>query len=382
MSVYIYQIGNVALGTFASPEMAGVKLSIPREFRGETFQAANSPVTTFTNALQLPKPMEVSIEGTIVRRNCNSVTDQFNAIKSVGGRPYIDVIAFVPNVCCGTAEGCSECGDCQSDHCANWITTTAFIGKIEEEYELEDLESINPTLMMPLEIDATFTTYWYPLNPYLWETYSSGGIVDGFRSIVTPYNSSFPCKPPFPKLNKADLLFNKKRYSNALALYDVDLWGSMYSEFNARGRGWKNWTSYKVSPSIKVWNAAPASIYAFTNLPASGEIEILVESEIAPWEITEYTSTLDLEEVDTMLNDFGYTGLLEDDIIYVTDSTYSPGFILRNGILLTTSEGQPLKPIWNYSYTFPGQLLSVNNRVTMNTPTQVLSAHLHTFRAL
>lgn len=379
MSIYIYQIGNVNVGNIIPSDITGIEVDLSRKFRGDAKQSQFSPNTYFTGGIQLPEPMEVTISGSILCRSCISVNDQFNALLSVAGRPYVDVIGYLPNDCC-TTQG--TCGCSGGEHAVNWLHTTGFIKEVKRQWEKEEAGEVRPEQGMEVEIEAVFSTYWMPLNPYVWEPYLDGGIVDGFRALNTPVKHNFP-KEVFQLTldGKRLMVMNKKRYRDEAALYNIDLWPEMFDYRNGRGRGWKEWESYKVSPSISAWSAPSSAIYAFKNLPTSGTLEIIVESEIIPYEIDEHSSTLDLESVDTLLADNGFTGLEETDIIIATDSLYAPGFIIRDGEILKLN-GTPLKPLWTYEYSCVGQLLGVNNQVTIDTPNDVLSAHLHVHRSL
>lgn len=382
MSIYIYQIGNVTLGVQAS-DLAGIAMELPRSFRGEAKQGLYSPTTYFTGGIQLPEPLEAKVSGTIFCRKCMSVADQFNALMSVSGRPYVDVIGYLPNPCCTLSGECETCGDCPPDTRPTWLWTTGFVKEVSRTHQYEEVGDLHAEEAMEIEIELILSTYWLPLNPYVWEPHYDGSYVDGFRTIQEdPYRNNFPEDVhQISHCGKREVLFNKKRYTDELALYDVDLWDSMFDIYTGVGHGWKEWQHYRVSPPIRRWSAPATSIYAFKGLTASGELEIAVESEVIPYEITEHISTLDLSELDSLLSTNGFTGIMDTDIVIATDSLYAPGFVVRNGSALKINN-IPIKPVWTYEYSCVGELLGVNNRVTISTPSDVLSAHLHIYRML
>ncbi len=378
MSLFIYQIGTTVFNV-QSTNVESLKINLERKFRGGVTQSLFGPKTYFTGVRQLPDVTEVSIQGTIVCANGKSVSDQINEIMSAAGKPYVPVIAFLPNYCCDPYSDCGICAGCARSG-VTWLTTTAFITSVKRTTELDD-KKLPSMVGASVEITMNVDTYWHPLNPYIWDVFYGVGGVSSFRRLTALARSFVPTKVQSHNSQDAnEMVFSKKNYENWALLYDPQVWADLDEEYGVIGY-WSTWASYRVNPDRAVWSAPPGSVYAFTNCPTSGNITITVESEVTPFETYEHSSVLDLAELNISLNNKGLTGVNTDDIIIASDALYTPGFIIRANQVITVDD-YPVMPKWSMEFPSPGLLLGNDNWISLSTPASVQSAFLHTHRLL
>jgi hypothetical protein len=377
MSIFIHQIGEFVTH-IESSSLAGLKIDLPRSFRGGMVQPDNGVQASFTHTRQLPELQDVQITGTLVCTDCLSVTDQINRLMAMGGVPFIDIIGYLPNVCCGSGE-CS-CGGALSGRQVQWVTTTGMITKIDRATEISD-NGNHPGNVMEVSLSLVLDPYWQPLNKFSWDViYGTDSVSDW-----APLSALLHWPGGFPKYPDGRVVFRRKYYEDFHLPYAPNLWTYRYydsnefvaSEFQTRVR------QYTLAPNVARWNAPLSSIYAFRNLPPSGTIYIDVLSEIAPGRHPLSRSYLVLDDLDALLADYGHTGLQSTDEVFATDGLYGPGFILRAGEPLTYLDALVI-PEWNFAEESPGQLLGRNNRVTFeNLPSvNVETAWLHSYRLL
>lgn len=366
MSIFIYQIGEFLLKTEAS-SLAGLKIDLGRKFRGDVYQAAGGIATSFSNPFQTPEPQSVSINGTLVCDGCESVSDQMNLIMSLGGVPYIDIIGYLPNACCGGGP-CSVCNGQSSGHAVQWITTTGMITNIERASSLAD-KGFYPTEALEVRIDLVLDPHWYPINKFGWEVL--GGISEAV--LTSPLNGLEYYHARLPRQADGRFVFRRKNYLHWYTPYAPQVWSEDFFdplEFSVSTLQDVVY-QYALAPNRRKWSAPPSALYAFGNLPTTGQLRISISSEFSPGKFFDHDSLLDLADLDSLLLDFGLTGLLPGDTVFASSGLYAPGFILRNDLPLLTS-GRVLKPEWTYPYEAPGQLIGRNN--TIRFPTLVPGA--------
>lgn len=374
MSIFLHQIGDVVVNIH-STNVAPLRVSTPRRFKGEARQLDNGVMTTFTQVRQLPEPQEVSIEGTITCEDCLSVNEQINLLMSMGGIPYIDVIGYLPNPCCGSGS-CSQCNDCLSGHPVQWVTTRGMITNIERAATLED-RKLHSAHAAPVMIEMTLDPYWYPLDKFQWQVIRGTTEVD-LSGLVTALQHDSAHLPYAP----GNFVFRKKVYSDWHMVYRPEMWTNSFfnpDEFTVSPYQSDTYM-YRVLPNRRRWNAPPCSVYAFRNLAPTGLLVIKVESEIGPGQIVYRTTALNLEALNTLLQQRSLTGLTPADTVYATDTLHTPGFILRNNIPLLY-QGKLIKLEWSYPDEYPGQLIGRRNVVSFEGVTegaaQVAWSHQH-----
>lgn len=383
MSIFLYQIGMDRI-TATPTNFAGLQVDMPRSFKVNVSQGFGNPKAVFSGFASYPEPIELNLTGTFLCSGCESVSDQYNRLLSMGGRPHIDVIGYLPNDCCCTDSSCGQCGNCSGDKPVTWITTTGILESIDRSYTI-DGETPYPGSMVEVSFKMTLDSYWYPLNPYMWFPRYDAEPYDSFRQDADLIRSIMPTDVT-PASNFS---FWKRNYPASLDFYDPTVWPLIYKYDDALASTYLENVSqtfrYRVRSPRTRWSAQPSSMYAFRNLPSTGEILIRVRSEITPFYVETFDSTLDLS---TLSDLFVLTDEEQANVsLIVTDSLYRPSFTAYNGDFFSTdglgnANTDLFIPPWEYETAFPGELLGVDNYVEITTPPGVGLAYLHTFKGL
>lgn len=395
MSIFLFQIGMDRI-TAKPTSFAGLAVDLPRSFKVNVSQAGRVPNTIFSGTTQFPEPMEISVTGTFLCSGCESVSDQFNRLLSMAGKPNIDVIGYLPNDCCCTGSSCGQCGNCSGDKPVTWLTTTGIIQSVERGYDLSDANSQYPGSMMEVSFKMILDTYWYPLNPYTWYPQYNIEQYDSFRQDPELIKSIMPTKV------EADSSFSfwKRTYEKPYALYNPNLWDEMYkyddavSRINLISDG--SPITYRVRSPRTRWAAPPTSLYCFENFPYTG-IEfapsISVKTEMRPFYTETFLSAIrDAGDFDDVLDDATTALLINNTLtsvlkLIVTDGLHRPSFILYNDepVLFRRGNFQPERPVladWSYPTNNPGELLGLDNIVTITAPIGTKISYLHVFKGL
>lgn len=373
MSLYIYQIGSVKMHARGS-SVEDLVFDLDRDWAVQTNKPGIGNKFVVYGQGVIANFPKVKIKGSIICSPCKTVSDQYNELASMAGRPYVDVIAYLPNECCGIGCSCDKCGNCSGKTEPVWMTTVGVLSGLSRKTEFKADQPMS-TDIMSVDIELTLDPFWYPMNKYVWEYDWKGSQSDSYRTLTDLDEGSVP---PFVPQYGSALVFRKKKYENDFILYNPSLWPDMFNAFEALGRNWREADNfqYRVSPARWAWPAPPTSMYMFTGLPVLGEISIQVESEVTPFTTETNTATLDLAALNTLLSP---GSLLPSDIVVVTDGHMSPGYILRDGAPLVISD-QIVTPDWLYGTTYPAEMLGVDNKVRFTTPDDVQAAYLHVYR--
>lgn len=394
MSIFLYQIGMDRI-TATPTSFAGLQVDLPRTFKTSVSQSGRVPHTIFNGITQFPEPMEISLTGTFMCSGCESVSDQFNRLLSMGGKPYIDVIGYLPNDCCCTSESCGKCGNCSGNKPVTWLTTVGVIESVDRGYAIEG-DTPYPGSMMEVSFKITLDTYWYPMNPYTWYPQYGAEPYDSFHQDQTLVKSILPTQV----LGNSTFSFWKRNYADPFALYNPELWSEMYKFDDATGRvrvlSDGSPIIYRVRSPRTRWAAPPVSLYCFENFDNDGvggvEPQISVQSELRPF----YTETFlaATTNMDATLNQVKNDPLIDgyhNELIQliVTDGLYRPSFFrYGNSAILTVANqfsalaGFPIIPNWEYETSNPGELLGLDNIISITAPVGVKVSYLHTFRGL
>ncbi len=395
MSIFLFQIGMDRI-TAKPTSFAGLSIDLPRAFKVNVSQAGRVPNTIFSGTTQFPEPMEVSVTGTFLCSGCESVSDQFNRLLSMAGKPNIDIIGYLPNDCCCTGESCGKCGNCSGEKPVTWITTTGIIESVDRGYEISDANSQYPGSMMEVSFKMILDTYWYPLNPYLWYPQYNIEQYDSFRQDPELVKSIMPVKVE----TDSSFSFWKRTYAKPYALYNPALWDEMFKFDDAVSRTQiisdGSAITYRVRPPRTRWAAPPTSLYCFENFPHTGVLSaptISVQTEMRPFYAETFLSAIrDTAVFDDTLDDAVSAiplGTTDHDKlkVIVSDGLHRPSFILyddepvlfRNGLF---QPERPVLPDWSYQTNNPGELLGLDNIVTINAPSGTVVSYLHVFRGL
>lgn len=368
MSIFIYQIGNVLIRPVESSS-AGFSLESNRSFKADVTQSRSGYDITL-NSIRSPEPMEISLKNSFLCSSCRPNSQQMSEIMSIAGVPYIDIIAYIPNPCCPLHGQCSVCNGQGSNL---WLHTYGIVKSINRSVDYQTFTEG----VQPYDMDLVLNTYWTPINKRSWSL-SYGSVPTSLFDQGTEEVLAFP-ENVMPFSSESNSVYFYKRQTSDEFYYDPDNWPTFYGTESSVVSSWTpNSKNIYVAPSTKVWNFLPSSIYAFTNLPDSGDLEINVIGEFAPFQVQEYTSSISIGLIDSDLREQGFFGLLETDILYVGNIQQG-----RKSVIFRDGEFLDYAPIWNnYPRDHAGQLIGLNNRVDLNMPNGVLASWLHTYRGL
>ena len=385
MSIFLYQIGMDRI-TATPTSFAGLQVNMPRTFKVDAVQSGQSPKVFFNGFTQFPEPLELELTGTFICSNCDSVSDQFSRLLSMAGKPYVDVIGYLPNDCCCVGNSCGVCGNCSGDKPVTWLTTTGTITFVDRNYEISS-GTPYPGSVMEVSFKMILDAYWQPMNPYIWyPQYDAALPYDSFHREVALSKAILP--PQIPA--NGNLVFYKRIYEDPNLLLNSDVFEGMFSPENAYGKNFfkpqNGKFKYRVRPSRSRWSAPPSSIYVarfkfdVNKATASPVIRVTVESEISPFNTDTFVSSA---------NGSGPIATVRNDIVF-GDSLYGPVYAIPrepyseedyNSQTLTFINAMTSK--WSYPTSYPGELLGVDNIITIEVfNSDIEIAFLHTFRSL
>lgn len=359
--IHLYQIGNVAFHGHHTPfgSMATTSnITQPTMLWTEEVAWQTNDVFPPVRTVSL----QVSVEGRHGWRH-----DQVHQrLTTLVGRPT-SVIGYMLK---GNETYCA----CQSPHsCVVWFENFGVlkglaIGSRENE----------------LEVTIDFGSYWTPLNRYNWSW--SNGIADTFlrNPIIYPYCEGMSRLPDAKMLfsdYSRDYQFVHKQYAHTLYHYDPEFWLDNVCRFPPQypavgmARSWHTPTYDTIYSDPTFWGAAMHSLYAFRNLPVSGEISIQVNRGDGLWGLKSETATCDLAQLDDDLGATGNTGLLMDDILYTGYMYARPGLIMRDGQFISN-----FRVRIDYGTQWPGYLSAGRNETIISAPDGCEVAWVHYFR--
>lgn len=387
MSIFLYQIGMDRI-TVNPTSFAGLQINLPRSFKTSVTQGVGSPKVLFNGFTQFPEPMELEVTGTFLCSRCESVADQYGKLLSMSGKPYVDVIGYLPNDCCGVGESCDVCGNCQGDKAVTWMTTTGTITSVDRHYTISG-DSEYPGNMMEVSFKMTLDTYWYPMNPYVWYPhYDLSTPYDSFRREKILTKSILPTKVD----NRSRFSFFKRIYESPHALLTPEIFPLIYRAEDGYGKSFFKLPDgkfrYRVRPARTRWAAAPTSIYVFkfpVDVPINTFVpKITVESEIAPYYTQTFVSTGNIIATDDIVLDspLQFYVVIADGVYGPVYAAPIPPFTAENYPYQTEERIGELTGTWDYSTNYPGELVGVDNFVTIEAHPDVEVAFLHIFRGL
>lgn len=334
----IFQIGDIRLNL------------IQQEWHGYNFSSNSSSETLSTgkvvwsNTQYRPDVNSVTVEGYWLSDEYGTPGDKQNALNMLVGLPT-QIFAYRND----------------SHNFVMWYVTSGILKSSELKEESPGVYSGS--------VEIEFGPYWYPLDRTLW-MFSSGE-----KTLVVGGNKLMQ----YPNQKDLENLYTRwVRVERGLpVVYDPDSWLTetvawRYPVFEVK-HGWTdNIDRHNIFIDKKRWNAPPHSVYYFKGLNTTGSLTInVVKTKNLYNKVTEVTQ-VDLSELDTLLGDSGYTGLLPTDILIIGETTPSPGFVYRDGVVLN------VVPSVTYPSTYPADLEVGDNTVYISGYSQ--AAWRHTFR--
>lgn len=395
--MFIYQIGDTVIRGFASH-------SSPVSFRGEASQSDYSSLVTFSNNYTLPDITELTISGVISCLNDRGqITPLINLMK-IAGKPYIDIIGYLPNTCCCVGLPCSVCGGQQPDNGVYWWHTYGMVTKVSRDFTL-DPSYDEQLVTIPVTINVKINPMWQPLNPYLWFAYHGKDVIDPFTMepdypnnlsdevedeanresvLVAGMERYFHPETVVPFHYEPEFVFVKKRLLNQYLLYSGNYWNDWdTTDIRIFGRQpASGLTAYQTDPSF---NAICRTMHCFNNLQISGSLTITVENEITPYNIVTSVSTIDLAELYNTLNTIEYGNITSDYTLYCATDDLASSFVMIGSSstlepVRSIYTGNLLIPNWQYEHRCPGELIGARNKVTITKHASTGYGCLHLYR--
>lgn len=217
-------------------------------------------------------------------------------------------------------------------------------------------------------VKVEFGPHWYPVDRTLW-LFSGGerSLVTG-GTTITPYPRQKELQNPYHRWVRVERGLG--------SIYDPDQWVDepldwRYPSIGQR-QGWGNIDRHHVFVDKRRWNVPPHSVYFFKSLNPTGSLTLTVHKTKNLYNVVTESTSVDLTALDTLLSDNGYTGLLPTDILVIGEVSPAPGFIYRDGTVLS------VVPEVIYADEYPGYLDVGDTTVYLNGYGQ--AAWRHTFR--
>jgi len=307
----------------------------------------------------------------VLINNSRYMADQRKAkFDQLIGLPVVDFIAYIPLNECAEWDILGNY-DALYDAGVLWVYNTGYIKSVKPDHKNHSIE-----------IECEVQNFWEPINRFLWQfTPTPGGMAfsseDGTLSALPITYNDFTFA--------ADWMWSRKFYENAFYLFDPDIWETWHTELpegypiTGWGTNWTTETAFSfTNPFSGLFAGLSRSLYQWTGLPDGGSIILSVTHGENLWNTRTSIASLHLGILNTDLNDAGYTGLLDDDILVVANYNQYNSFVLRDNVIITE-----VYPRWNYNSPLLGSTGMGNNILSLTYPIEgVLSAQLHNFRII
>lgn len=372
--------------------------------RGKEEEFLNSYMRAWPNAQWLYKTQSFSTSG--VHKSTGSYDADLvtQELRMWIGKPTV-IIAYVfpqdrPEAK-GTSCACECTGECECD--IIFLQTFGVLTSVESSVD-------DPFQPPELEIEIDIFDFWRELDNYSWGWGS--GISLFPKDVWYPdddtlylpirddcggeiYYNQFPgCAELFNCDDHCGNFVHIDWMQDSL-YYDELFWYEQYNN-NCYGRdsgasgecGLKVRSAETIVVNRGVWGAPPLSMYSFYTLPTDGTLSIVVERKNG-LSVEQVTSLLDLEELNTAMNDAGYGDIQMDDRLLVGDiRRYSSGVTYRPTFVQRDCEILNVRPRWSYPDWFPGMLYPGENRFWFDytpgsgDPLQINAHYVHHFRRI
>lgn len=334
-----------------------------------------------------PKLQVIKVRADLLNTEMRTAQQLYQELQWVVGFPT-GIIAYSledihPDDYCGCScvSGCNRC-------VPKWWWAIGIVQDVKFDQNSDPFATHN------FSVDIELHTYWKPLDLYTWQWGS--GVNSPFvkyNSLVEPFCENISRLPDCGEVQACTSQCKgwlKRVFSDQDYVYNPEYWASLVFDCDgslngngiARPFASGNPTEALFSDRLD-YGAPKQSMYAFTKMIPTGTLQISVSGQWGNSLQTEI-ATLDLATLDTHMADQGYTGIDDDDVLYVGDvtyyfngSTYRPAFVLRNNAIL-----EDVHPILEYSTWFPGFVPPGEVNISINVPSGVRTAYLHLNRRL
>jgi hypothetical protein len=340
---HIYQIANIPLHWHVQTQMHEPGTSM----RGSSLELFNSPGYILPESQWLHDQQEVELEGALLGTSRYRADEMLQNLRRLVGRP-VDIIAYDfldPKKSYGC--GCL----CPSDTELVWLHNYGVISEAS-------IRQRDPSDIADLTISLEFQGFWEPINPYLWyfesepEDVFSPRVLD-FSSGYEQHTDYYPTPGQIWKRCADCQMWVRKNLSDREFLYSPESWSGYFSKNWGLGIGKVDqpmgWYSY--ANDMKLWGAPPRVMLSFEGMSLEfPEVRINATSEDV-WGTRDFDTVVDLNQLDSDLDDAGYTGLEAGDQLLIGSFMNTPGYVVRAG------ERLDFTPVVQYEGWYPGFLL-------------------------
>lgn len=346
----IYQIGNQILRGYAN-------ISNNVTYEDTSYISNTNNMLYFKSTLPKIEPVRVTVNGNLYIFNNTTPHKQINNLLSMAGKPYVDVIGYMPKEY-KFAYGEINFNNSDTDN-ARWFHTYGQIVSVNKE--INDENDFN--VEMPLSLELVINPVWCPLNEWVWfARYELSNIYS-----VTELTALTLEKETLPK-SVVDFHYSPQFRFYRRGGYDTTAL-ELYTNSNSM---WSNWlddtTIYEYHTNSPTGvdmsfeantldNYAPYIIYKFSgdagwDVSGYPVVTITVSSDTRGMRLNTFTTTFNLE--------------IEDGQHFIIPSDIEP-FIVDNSdnIIKNTFNGENKSLEITYESSMPAVLYGTTNTVSI-----------------
>lgn len=375
MTLIIYQIGDLPIhGVAVGIDSSGIRIDRKRKWRNptETLTDVGGVYSTLPLTRDLPEDATIKLQLNIIASENMNLDNIYHGLHSLGGRRNTPIIGY-------EIENQVDFGEtCDDD--ITWLKNICVVESIDCKYEYASEKEPFNLDYLTVGLDLFLGVQWEVLNPWIWEYRSwRNRLLNPFSLVASQegFDTYFHHPEKFNEIVKDSYFF---RWDfGSLFDFNPTYWGLRYSEGRTGGVGtdWTSFGKHVVNADPLRWSGKTRSLYAFTGLSSAGTIYITSKTATGYFQgdYEDQVSSLDLSTLDADLISAGYVGLQADDIIIAGFADPSPGFVIRDDVII-----EDVRPQWSYPGTYPGEIGRAYTEVTTSasgTGGQV--AYLHEF---
>lgn len=370
--IVIYQIGDVQIYDNIRG-LDGASLKVKRNYTWDNPQTEITDVETVVSLLpattSLAESGSITVTGMSVGTDWQTVDGVIENLKFTAGRQNTKIIGFMVQSNPGD-EGDLLISD------LTWLINDCVITKITPS---PNWGEGNSDAGLPITFTIELGIAWEGLSDLYWEYKSPD------QRYLNPYSSDNAPRQPQNRFllpqTFADLSPNSYffQWSNNISSMSPAVWGSFYDGqgLNGLGSDFAPFGTLAINADQLRWQSVE-SMYAFTGLGQVGELSISVIKGAGyfPGETVTEVSALDLSVLSDDLAVAGHIELMPTDIVYAGLIDPLPGYVERNGEILTG-----MIPSWSYPGTYAGEVGKGHSTVSVAGDDVLGSvAYLHSFR--
>jgi hypothetical protein len=336
----LYQIGDIPLYGSIVASDGDVSLGEDRswEIKDTPFTGTGSTYNHLPIGRRIPEKSDVKVEGTLVSTSHQGFLHTLSRLKALGGLRDVPMIVL-------------ETQHPSPGQSVRWLVAYGTVTDIDDSSEYG--EDVNGFYQKQLSLTMKVDPVWRPMIRYYWEYRP---IYSQIPALFADEGAQAGTDTIFAQPMRMSLVNNKnffQKWGDTYSALAPEAWAIMYSDGGGYGHDYIPFGSYYLNSEESLWAAPPQAIYAATNLLPQGYLTIETTNAL-----TSYVAELDLESLDSQLQNRGHTGLYVSDELYFGATDPFCSFIKRDGEVLTN-----FVPQWVYTGLYPGELASGYNKV-------------------